>query len=151
MTKWERFKRWVGIGYTPKTKVAAQYDEEVVQRYIDAGAIFGDAVSYIYMGECVGFEDRLKDWEEAEQAYAALGYRTISLDDFVSFGGYGKELQGLTVARDEGEAPIYHAVYYRVHFLGRCSPVINFDEMMKTGEAQVGTYAVPSTKHLTEE
>lgn len=30
-------------------------DTQVERRYVGAGGIFGDAVSYIYMGECIGF------------------------------------------------------------------------------------------------
>lgn len=151
MTRWQRFKRWLGFKYEPRSKIAARYDDEVVQRYVDAGLVFGDVVSMIYMGECIGFADLLKAWEEAERDYAALGYRTIDLDAFVGAGGWGKELEGLTVARDEGEEPVYHAAYYREHYLGRCGPVIDFEEMQRTGEAQFGTYAVPSTKHLNRE
>ncbi len=60
-------------------------DEGVKKRYKKAGAMFGDALSYIYMGECIGFEmllDRLARWEEE---YASRGYRTISLGAFVDF------------------------------------------------------------------
>jgi hypothetical protein len=149
MTRWERFKRWLGFKYEPKTKVAARYDDEVVQRYVDAGAVFGDVVSMIYMGECIGFEGMLKAWEEAERDYAALGYRTIDLDSFVGYGGWGKELEGLTVARDEGEEPVYHAAYYREHYLGR-NMMVSVEPVGDSG-AFTGTYVAPSTRHLNRE
>lgn len=151
MTKWERFKRLFVKKYTPITKMATQVDDKVIQRYIDAGAIFGDAVSYIYMGECAGFSDRLKAWEVAEAAYAALGFRTLPLDEFVDYGGYGKELVNLNVARDEGEAIVFHAAYYRENYLGKTQQVINFEKMMQDGEIQYGNYEMPSTKHLTKD
>lgn len=148
MTRWERFKQWVGFRYEPKTALAELYDDEAVQRYIDTGLVFGDAVSSIYMGECIGFHDMLKEWEAAERVYAGLGYRTIDLDAFVGAGGWGKELEGLIVDRAPDEEPVYHAEYYRDRYLGRLAPVIDFDEMARTGKAQRGTYAAPSTKHL---
>lgn len=150
MTLKDRLKKLFGMGYKPITKIATQFDDDVVKRYIDAGAIFGDAVSYIYMGECVGFAKRLENWENAELAYSALGYRTLSLDQFVDYGGYGKELIGLTVPRDEGEEIVLHAKYYRDNFFNKVEPVIDFNKMMEDGEAQFGNYAVPSTKHLNE-
>lgn len=144
-------KKLLGIGYKPITKIATEFNSEVVQRYVDAGSIFGDAVSFIYMGQCVGFEDRLKAWEEAEVAYAGLGYRTLSLDDFVDYGGYGKKLMGLKIARDEGEQVILHAKFYREHFLDKVEPVIDFNKMQETGEIQYGNYQAPSTRHLNDE
>ena len=143
-------KKLFGIGYKPITKIATHFDDEAVQRYIDTGAAFGSAVSFIYMGQCVGFDALLLDWEEAEQAYARLGFRTLSLDDFVDYGGYGKQLLGLKVLRDEGEDPVYHARFYRDNFLDKIDPVLDFNKMQETGEAQFANYAVPSTKHLSE-
>jgi hypothetical protein len=145
------FKRLLGIGYRPITKVATDFNEEVIQRYVDTGTIFGDAVSYIYMGQCVGFAARLQAWEDAEVAYAALGYRTLSLDDFVDHGGYGKELVGLKVARDVGEDVILHARFYRDHFLDKVEPLFDLQKMQETGEMQCGNYEMPSTKHLVDE
>lgn len=143
-------KDFLGIGYKPITKIATSFDDEKIQRYVDTGAIFGDAVSYIYMGQCVGFEARLQAWEEAEEAYAALGFRTLSLDDFVDYGGYGKELMGLKVARDEGEVPIFHARFYRENFLNKVEPLIDLDKMQETGDIQCGNYEMPSTRHLND-
>lgn len=148
MGRWQSFKRWLGLGYKPKTKIAVQYDEEVVQKYVDTGAEFGDAVSMIYMGECIGFEDLLKRWEDAERAYASLGYRTVSLDDFISYGGYGEEITALQVARDEGEEPVYHATYYREHFLGK-SMMVSVEPVGDSG-AFTGQYIRPSTEHLNK-
>lgn len=127
-------------------------DEEIIAAYRLNGAIFGDAVSYIYMGECVGFEELLAKWEACEVAYANLGFRTLSLDDFVDHGGYGKDIDSLLrVPRKVGEEPVLHAKYYREHFLGKCSPAIDFNKMFEDGQPQFGNYARPSTAHLKDE
>lgn len=127
-------------------------DEEIVMAYLLNGAMFGDAVSYIYMGECIGFEDLLTKWETCEVAYANLGFRTLSLDDFVDHGGYGKDIEPLLrVPRKEGEAPVFHARYYREHFLGKSVPAIDFNKMFEDGQPQFGNYARPSTDHLKDE
>lgn len=125
-------------------------NDEVIEAYVMAGGEFGSAVSYIYMGECVGFEDMLQKWEQAEKAYAEMGYKTLSVDDFTSFGGYGTDIEPLLrQPRKVGEEPVFHATYYRENFLGAAS--MN-DAVKKalSGEAAVGHYVRPSTEHLKE-
>jgi len=119
----------------------------VEKRYVDAGAGFGGAVSYLYMGECIGFKSMLNRWAGWEQEYALRGYRTVSLDDFVKLGGYGKNIDTLLgIKRDENEEPVLHAQIYRKEFLGKVEPVIDIEKMMSDGQPQVGTYQLPSTK-----
>ena len=125
-------------------------NEEIVTAYVNAGAEFGDVVSYIYMGECIGFADLLAQWEKTEAAYAELGYRTLSIDDFVSFGGYGKSIDDLLkVPRKEGEKAVLHAAYYRENFLGKVGMNAAVIEAMQ-GHAAVGHYVMPSTDHLKD-
>src|SRR3989344_2686550 len=115
-----------------------------------AGA-FGDAVSYMYMGECLGFKRMLHAWARWEAEYARRGYRTISLDDFIDYGGYGKELGELAgVRRIADEKLVFPAEIYRQQFLGKVPPVIDTGELMK-GNAQYGTYVLPSTKDRVPE
>ena len=129
-------------------------DKQVEKRYVKAGAIFGDAVSYIYMGECVGFDKLLAKWEKWEAECAKRGYRTLPLDDFVSYGGYGTPPKGLGEKHTEHEDVILHAKIYREVYLGRIRPDVNVSELMRPFEPnetpesriQVGTYFIPSTK-----
>ena len=129
-------------------------DKWIEKRYAEAGRIFGDAVSYIYMGECVGFYSMLAKWEKLEAEYAKRGYRTLPVDDFLAYGGYGTPLKDLGVRRAEGEEPVFHAKIYREVYLGKIRPAVNLSELMRPAEpneppesrAQVGTYFVPSTK-----
>lgn len=128
-------------------------DKQVEKRYTEAGRIFGDAVSYIYMGECVGFDGLLSKWAKWEVEYAKRGYRTLPVDDF-----YGMSLEDLGVKRAKGEEPILHAEIYRVVYLGKIPPAINLQELMKPGEPRgdsaepseprirMGSCFVPSTK-----
>lgn len=125
-------------------------NDEVVAGYVMAGAEFGSAVSYIYMGECVGFEDLLRRWEDAENSYALLGYKTLSIDDFVHAGAYDIEIEPLLrQPRKVGEEPVFHAAYYRKNFLGKHSMT---DAVKKAlaGEVAFGSYVRPSTEHLKE-
>ena len=121
-------------------------DKEVEINYVEAGADFGDAVSYAYMGECQGFEKMLSDWTKWELEYSARGYKTISLDDFIEYGGYGKPLKGLGVKRKPEEEVILHAEIYRKKYSDKSKPVIDLKKIIETGEAQFGTYILPSTK-----
>lgn len=123
-------------------------DKDLEEKYVKAGGQFGSAVSYIYMGECVGFEDMLNKWADLEKEYAARGFRTVSLDDFVSYGGYGTEITNLNQAREVGEGPIFHAELYREHFLGKMGVSNIIQNAFETGEPQFGNYAVPSTENL---
>ena len=122
-------------------------DSAVEKRYIRAGATFGDAVSYLYMGECIGFEGLLNKWGNWEEEYAHRGFRTVSLDRFVNLGGYGKQIDGIIgQRREDGEEPIFHAQRYINKFLGKVEPVINLEKMMTQGGIQTGQYRLPSTE-----
>jgi hypothetical protein len=122
-------------------------DKTVENEYVNAGAQFGSAVSYIYMGECIGFKSMLNTWGGWEQEYAKRGYRTVSLDDFIELGGYGKSIDPLLgVKRGEKEEPVYHAQIYENEFLGKIEPSIDIAKMMSDGQPQVGEYGLPSTK-----
>jgi len=119
----------------------------VKKRYVKWGSIFGDAISYIYMGECVGFETLLVKWEKWEAEYAKRGYRTLPIGDFVGYGGYGMPLTDLGTKRQEGEAPVFHAKIYRQAYLGKIKPAVNLLELFKPdAKVQTGTYFLPSTK-----
>ncbi len=121
-------------------------DKWVEKSYVDSGMQFGDDVSYIYMGECVGFENNLNKWANQEKEYAARGYRTISLDEFTKAGGYGEPIDHLIgIKRNPGEAPVLHAEIYRKIYLHQIQPAINLPKLMQGG-VQSGTYISPSTE-----
>lgn len=122
-------------------------DKGVEKRYVNAGADFGDALSYAAFGSIVGFDQMRDRWAIWEKEYSFRGYRTISLDDFVEFGGYGVKIDHLLgQKRKEGEKPILHAQIYMQKYLGvQPNPVINIDQVMK-GQIQSGTFETPSTK-----
>jgi len=125
---------------------------QLVERYyVKAGAIFGDAVSMLHMGECIGFEDMLARWARWEKEYSRLGYQALPVDFFVRHGGYGDTLEGLGKKLEPDEDPVLHAKLYRQHFLGKVRPVIDLGKLMRPGveEVQYGTCVVPSTKNLS--
>lgn len=106
-------------------------DKRLEKRYVKAGDLFGDTVSYIYMGKCVGFDQLLKKWAKLEKEYAKRGYKTLSLASFVAYGGYGVELKGLGVKREKDEEPILHAEIYRRHCLKQAPPAVAPKELSK--------------------
>jgi hypothetical protein len=100
--------------------------EWVVEQYIRSGALFGEALSYLYMGECVGFHSMKERWAKLERAYAELGYRTIPLEDFVEYGGYGKKIDHLVrVRRAHGESAILHAVTFHERYEQGIMPTLD--------------------------
>ena len=122
-------------------------DSAVEKRYVRVGATFGNGVSYLYIGECVGFEGLLNKWANWEEEYAHRGFRTVSLDRFVDLGGYGKPVDDVIgQRREDGEEPIFHAQRYREKFLGKVAPVVNLEKMMTEGGIQTGQYRLPSTE-----
>ena len=92
--------------------------EYVIEQYLRTGAQFGDALNRLYMGECVDIADVKKRFAQLERRYASLGYRTITLDEFVEYGAYGRSLHHLLrVPRDLGEAAVYHADRLEAEYL----------------------------------
>jgi hypothetical protein len=137
---------WLKSLFTKRVRTFSGRDYQLFMDYQQAGGRFGYAVSYLYLGECEGFEELLSDWEVLEEKYAAAGYRTYSLDDFVELGGYNKPLPTILVRRKEGERPIYHAKMYRERFLHKVEPVVDFQRLSQ-GEMQIAQYRLPSTKN----
>lgn len=120
-------------------------DENLKNAYARAGAEFGDAVSYIYMGECIGFEELLSKWEVLEAEWAGRGFRTFPIEDFVSLGGYGVPIEDLGSRLGREEKAVLHALRYRETFLGKIQPALDLKRMMETGEPQEVRYIRPTT------
>lgn len=89
-------------------------DFYVQKKYTDIGKAVGELVSYLFTDESIGFEKLLKEWEKLEGEYASRGFRTISLDRFVEFGGFEKSIKDVIgKKRKKKEEPIYHAKNYK--------------------------------------
>lgn len=102
-------------------------DNQVTSRYKKAGSIFGEAVSMIYLGECVGFEKILRRFEKWEKEYARRGYKPLSVDDFRA-ASYGEDIsQKLHCLQPEGEKPRFHAKIYREKYLGKVEKIIHLE------------------------
>ena len=81
---------------------------------MEAGRVFGDNLSYIFLGKCVEFEKNLDKLISWELEYAKRGFKTIPLNEFVEFGRYGKDIKNiLGKKRDAGEKPLYPAQNYK--------------------------------------
>lgn len=123
------YKRWMS-------------DDSVRKRYVEAGSMFGNAVSYLYLGECLGFRGMLSKWAKWEREYARRGYRTIPIEVFIEHGGYNIRISGLGIRRARGEPPILHAGIYRERFLGKIPLVV----LSRSENSVVGAYALPCSK-----
>ena len=85
----------------------------IEREYLHAGMLLGRALSYAAYGKIIGLDKKVKRLAEAEERYAAAGYRPISISRFVDLGGWGKDITDkFKQARDEGEEPEYHAAEY---------------------------------------
>lgn len=127
--------------------------KKVKAKYRQTGAHFGDAISYGYMGECIGFDGMMQAWAKWERCYAALGYRTISLDRFTEYGGYGRALDDIwEVKREKGESPIFHAELFAKmrEETGKAKqhPAVT---AALNGQTASGTYYLPSTEEAAKD
>lgn len=151
-------KFWQKIIGLFKKKVVIKIEElsgqEVEKHYIASGKEFGDAVSYIILGQCEGFEDMLNEWAKWEKEYACRGYRTLPIDDFIEFGNWSIPLEGISTKRDKNESTILYAGLYRAFFLNKIPPAINIHELANPSnddehsapKIQMGIYYVPSMR-----
>ncbi|MFA6604248.1 MAG: hypothetical protein WCT10_05465 [Patescibacteria group bacterium] len=132
-------------------RISKLSDQQVAEHYAAAGAEFGLAVSYLGLGECIGFQMLFERWCFWEREHAARGFRTLAIDDFIDVGGYGMVLHGqLEMRRTADERLILHAELYREHYLGKAKPPVDVDaiDILSSGRPRLGQYVLPSTKHL---
>jgi hypothetical protein len=85
-------------------------DEQLGEKYLEAGCEYGLAIKDLPMGKISNFNLVLNRWSWLEQEYALRGYRTISLDDFICSGEPNKRTNLLLFEkRDEKENPFLYA------------------------------------------
>ncbi len=135
--------RGLWIKQPNKTQKLTSAERFTAHKYASAGCTFGDIVSYSYMGDVVGAEGALANWEKWETKYANNGFRTISLDDFIEAGGYGEDISSLVGARrNSTEHLILHALRYK----GLPTQTTLFDVQTLPHGGFVGKYVLPSTR-----
>jgi hypothetical protein len=91
--------------------------DKIVNEYRSFATGFGDALSYGYLGEpnvlassgkWLSEQECWDELDRLEVEYASLGYRVISIDEWISHGGYAKNIDHLwLVERVIDERPIY--------------------------------------------
>jgi hypothetical protein len=92
-------------------------DKYIQEKYVKAGRVFGNALSYKYFAVAVDFDYMLTKLVRWEKRYAKRGYHTITIKDFVDYGGRGKALKNLGVKRSDNENPIFYAGIYLKMYL----------------------------------
>ncbi len=119
-------------------------DSLVIGRYCKVGSIYGDLESYSYMGEIPGLRNWLAKWVFWEEEIVRRGYRAISLDNFILYGGGYVKNPPQVQLRLLGEEPKYHARIRQEQLaLGKpegCKVRQHFDGSF------TGSYTVPSTE-----
>jgi hypothetical protein len=116
------------------------------EQYLKIGRTVGFKLSFIYMGEDVKLKDNVEEWSKLEKSYAKQGFRTISIDKFIEFGGYGKSINDfIGVKRDEGEEPIFHANIIKENYLGKIQTNPAIKDAFN-GIQSIGSYQLPSTE-----
>ncbi len=119
-------------------------DNLVIERYCEVGSIYGDLESYSYIGEIPGLQNWLAKWVFWEEEIVRRGYRAISLDNFILYGGgYVENLPNVQL-RLLGEEPKYHA-RIRQEQLALGKPEGGMVRQHSDGSF-TGSYIVPSTE-----
>lgn len=134
----ERWYQW---------RLTRMSEASVWEGYVAAGKQFGDALSYGYMGTPLYHDQMLAQWQRWEAEYAKRGYRTISLDAFIEWGGWGKAPTDLGVRRKPGEAAKLHAEIYRKKYgdSAHRAPSILDSEEIRSGKPKSGMHELPGT------
>ncbi len=78
-----------------------------MRHYLGVGEKVGEILSCSYMGEALGFQELLVALVKYERQYVDSGYRPVTINQWVRFGGWGEEEPILGVVRDAGELPTY--------------------------------------------
>ncbi|RJQ22264.1 hypothetical protein C4580_00975 [Candidatus Woesearchaeota archaeon] len=129
------------------------FTSTVQEKYLQAGEQVSDALSYMYAGDVVGFDQMVEEWKSWEKEYARRGYRTISLDKFNAALGSREALSGLIgKTRDEGEQPILHAERFIARYRGtKRTDAIDLDARVNAERTEAhGTYQMPGTEEETD-
>ncbi len=88
-------------------------EELIKKHYYNAGLHFGRVTSYMVYDIPSSYSNDLQAWEFWEEKYSALGYKTISFNEWSGLGGWKEKLQSFNMLRDKDEEPILHAKKYR--------------------------------------
>lgn len=98
-------------------KRAKRKHDALVNEYRHFATAFGDALSYGYLGEAniqvksgrwLNEKECWNELDRLEVEYATLGYRIIDINDWIGYGGYGKNIKDLwLVKRESNERPVF--------------------------------------------
>ena len=74
-------------------------EKRTVRKYVYFGMVYGDMLSYWYMGKSLGFDRVERKFKHWQKKYEELGYQKIEVDDWVTAGGYRGESHILPLLR----------------------------------------------------
>lgn len=67
------------------------WEKIVIHKYVSTGLHWGDATSYDFMGEPLGYKSLCKKMDVWELEYEKLDYIPLDRERWVEAGGYGRE------------------------------------------------------------
>jgi hypothetical protein len=76
-----------------KQTIKNLWEKIVINRYVSAGLRWGDATSYAFIGEAVGYKFMEKLLYFWEKYYKKLGYKPVNCHIWVDAGGYGRDYE----------------------------------------------------------
>ncbi len=70
-------------------------DDELSNKYCEAGKIYGEALGYIGLGTCVHMKRKSHLFFMLEREYDVRGFIPVDLNDFISAGYWSKDISHL--------------------------------------------------------
>ena len=68
------------------------YLKKIITKYEQLGLEIGDMISYSYMGRPIGIEKKCKKFFKLERRLLSNKYTPVSLNNFASRGGWGRDV-----------------------------------------------------------
>lgn len=126
----------------------------VVLDYMKAGVDLGQATDLVGIaGRCMGFDDLLERFIEAERKYADAGFVPVSIELFEGWVGWGRHrdlLAAMGEQNPERAAVVLYGLVYQRSFAPERYKSGPVQRVFATGEMMMGNYLHPSAdKALT--
>lgn len=84
-------------------------------------------------------------WDIWEAEYLKRGFRSLPIDEFISAGGYSREIDDqIMLRRKPEERAVSHAQIYKERYLGKVERFIHLEKVIE-GQIQQGHWHRPTT------
>lgn len=98
-----------------------------IKRYKKLGISLGDNLSYSYMGQFLGYHSQKLKFLSLQEKIISYGYQPISLNSFISVGGYGHAPELLILHKNTDVEKTRQLKEENDQILKECEQLMQFD------------------------